>query len=92
MPDDDDDLDAGETTLPLECPPGYALSRSAPPALDSSLVKRHIMLRRRLGMGEGLHHATGAGPDAPEPRLQGANRANRCYAKYEASPREVHCR
>ena len=34
MLDDDDDLDAGETTLPLECPPGYALSRSAPPALD----------------------------------------------------------
>ena len=28
MLDDDDDLDAGETTLPpLECPPGYALSR-----------------------------------------------------------------
>ena len=34
--DDDNDLDAGETTLPLECPPGSALSRSAPPALDSS--------------------------------------------------------
>ena len=35
---DDDDPDAGETTLPLESPPGHALSRSAPPALDSSLV------------------------------------------------------
>ena len=25
MLDDDDGLDTGETTLPLECPPGYAL-------------------------------------------------------------------
>ena len=31
MLDDDDDLDADETTRPLECPPGCALSRSAPP-------------------------------------------------------------
>ena len=45
MLDDDDDLDAGETALPLECPPGYDLSRSGPPALDASLVERHIMLR-----------------------------------------------
>ena len=49
MPDDDNDLDADETTLPLECPPGYAFSRSASPALKASLVKRHIMLRRGLG-------------------------------------------
>ena len=37
-------------------------------------------------MGKGCHHATGTGPDAPELWLQGANRANRCYALYEASP------
>ena len=46
MPDDDDDLDADEPILPLECPPGYAFARSASPALDASLVKRQIMLRR----------------------------------------------
>ena len=49
MPDDDDDLDADETTLRLECPPGYTFSHSASPALDASLVKRHIVLRRGLG-------------------------------------------
>ena len=67
MLDDEDDLDAGETTLPMECPPGYVLSRSAPPALDSSLVKRHIHhAAPRVRMGEGLHHATGTGPDVPD--------------------------
>ena len=49
MPDDDDDLDADETTLRLECPPGYTFSHSASPALDASLVKRHIVLHRGLG-------------------------------------------
>ena len=44
-------LHDGDTTLPLECPPGYALSPSAPPALDSPLVKRHIILRRGLEWG-----------------------------------------
>ena len=39
--------------MPLECPPGYALSRSAPPALDSSVVKRHIVRRRGLGWVKG---------------------------------------
>ena len=36
MPDDDDDLDADEAKLSLECPPGKAFSRSASPALDAS--------------------------------------------------------
>ena len=45
----DDDLGADETSLRLECPPGYAFSHSASPALDASLVKRHIVLRRGLG-------------------------------------------
>ena len=54
MLDDDDDLDAGETTLPLECPSGYDLFRSAPPALDASLVNWHIMLRRGLGWVKGF--------------------------------------
>ena len=48
MPDDDD-LDADGKKLPLEGPPGYAFSRSASPALDESLVKQHIVLRRGLG-------------------------------------------
>ena len=46
MPGDDDHLDADETTLPFQCSPGYALSRSASAALDASLVNRHIMPRR----------------------------------------------
>ena len=54
MPDDDDDLDADEPILPLECPPGYAFARSASPALDASLVKRHIMLCRALGYVKGF--------------------------------------
>ena len=49
-----DDLDADETTLPLKCPPGYAFSRSVSPALEASLVKRHIMLRRGLGWVKGF--------------------------------------
>ena len=52
MPDDDDDLDVDEITLPLECPPDYALFRSASPTLEASLVKRHIM-RRGLGWVNG---------------------------------------
>ena len=66
MLDDNDGVDAGETTLPLECPPGCALSRSAPPALDPSFVKRDIMPAPRVRIDEGLHHATGTGPDASE--------------------------
>ena len=54
MPDDDDDLDADGKKLSLECPPGYAFSRSASPALDESLVKRHIVLRRGLGWVNGF--------------------------------------
>ena len=54
MLEDEDDLDAGATTLPLELPPGYALSRSAPPALDSSLMKGYNMLGRGLGWVKGF--------------------------------------
>ena len=54
MPDDDDDLDADETTLRLECPPGYAFSQSASPALDTFLLKRHIVLRRGVGWVKGF--------------------------------------
>ena len=46
---DDNDLDAGETTLPLEFPPGCAFSRLASPAVDVLLAELHIMLRRALG-------------------------------------------
>lgn len=49
MLDENDDLDARESTVPLECPPGCALAISAPPGIDSSLVKGHIM--PRLGLG-----------------------------------------
>ena len=51
---DDDDLDAGEKSLPLECPPAYDHSPSAPPALDATLVKRHIMPSRTLGWVKGF--------------------------------------
>ena len=86
--DDDDDLDAGQTTLPLECPPGYDLFRLAPPALDASLVKRH-MLRRGLGwVKRFITRRAGTGA----PGLQhGADRADPCHAQYKASTRYVPC-
>ena len=54
MPDDDDNIDADGKKLPLECRPRYAFSRSASPALDESLVKRHIVLRRGVGWANGF--------------------------------------
>lgn len=54
MPDDDGDLDANEKQLLPECPPDYAISRSAPPALDVSLAKRYIMVLRGLGCVNGV--------------------------------------
>ena len=86
MLDDDDDLDAGETTLPLEMPTGlcpFPLSSSGPRSITREAAHHSYP---RVRMGEGLHHATATGADAPELRLQGANRANRCYAQYEAPP------
>ena len=91
MPDDDDDLDGDESTLPLECPPGYAISRKLSPAHDDELVKRHIMLRRRLGWVKHFITRRGTGTDAPGLRSWGAYRPNQRYAQYEASTREVHC-
>ena len=70
MPDDDDDLDADEATLSLECPPGKAFSRSASPALDASCYHAGV------GIGEGFHHATGTSVDAPGLRLKGVLRPN----------------
>ena len=43
-----------EKKLPLEYPPGYAFPCPASPALDESLVKPHIVLRRRLGWVDGF--------------------------------------
>ena len=91
MLDDDDDLDAGETTLPLECPLGYHLSRLAPLTLDASLLNRHIMLRRGLGWVKGFITRR-AQARAPGLRQQGADRANRRYAQYKDSTRYVQLR
>lgn len=46
---EDDADDAGESTLPLECPVGSKFVYSATAALHSSLMKQNIMLRRGLG-------------------------------------------
>ena len=59
LPDNDDDLDADETTLSLECPPAHAFPRATCPSLDAPVIKGHIMLYRRVGIGEGFPHATG---------------------------------
>ena len=84
IPDDDDDLDADETTLPLECPPGYAFSRSASPALDASLV------RRGLGWVKGFITLLAQARTRQDYNYS-VNRPNRRYALYDASTREVHC-
>ena len=53
MPDDYD-LDADEVTQVVKCPPGYAFSQSASPALYTSRVKRHMVLDRGLGWVKGF--------------------------------------
>lgn len=52
--DENDDVDAGQATLPLDYPSGLAFVRSPPPFLDASPMKRHVILRRGLGLVKGF--------------------------------------
>ena len=47
--DSDEDMEPGEECLPTRVPDGFHLQESGPAALDQTLVKRYVLLRRGMG-------------------------------------------